>query len=117
MATVGPDVSDVLMKLEKEEHVKSLHYLVDKLPEFVSAVKVMERNVNFVVEPLSDKKSLSMHVDDMEEECGHRQNHVEHFVRITEMMHMLRRLVPMMKKVEHLALFAQDVLGEERTLD
>lgn len=117
MATVGPDVSDVLMKLEKEEHVKSLHYLVDKLPEFVSAVKVMEKNVNFLVEALSDQKSLSMLVNDMEEKIGQLHIHEEHFEAITEMMQMLPRLVPMMKKVEDLALFAQDVLGDERTFD
>ncbi|TXL65034.1 DUF1641 domain-containing protein [Cerasibacillus terrae] len=117
MSTIGPEVSNVLKELENEEKAQSLHYLVDKLPEFVSSVKVVEDKLNFIVDALSDQKSLQMIAEDTERKIEQLHIHQEHVDAMLELVHTLPSLVPVVKKMENLMLFAEDVWGDEKTFD
>lgn len=117
MATLNPEVSNVLKELEKEEQVESLQYLVKKLPEFVSSVKVLEDKLNFVVEALSDQQSLSMVVADTEQKIEQLRINEEHFEAMLELVHTLPKLVPVVKQMENIMDFAKDVWGDERTFE
>lgn len=117
MATLGPEVSNVLKGLEKEEQIESIQYLVEKLPSFVSSVKVIEDKLDFVVEALTDSKSLSMVFEDTERKIAQLRLSEEHFDAMLELVHTLPKLVPVIKQIENIMDFAKDVWGDERTFE
>ena len=117
MATLGPEVSNVLKGLEKEEQIESIQYLVEKLPSFVSSVKVIEDKLDFVVEALTDSKSLSMVFEETERKIAQLRLSEEHFDAMLELVHTLPKLVPVIKQIENIMDFAKDVWGDERTFE
>ena len=54
------EITEVLAKLESEEQLASLQYLVEKLPTFVETLKVAEDKLDFVTSSLQDERSLKM---------------------------------------------------------
>lgn len=111
------EIEDILQNLEKQEQLNSLHYLVQKLPEFVSVVQAMEAQLSFVQSVLTDKKSLS----NMAEECENRwdslhitKEHAESLIKVTQ---LLPRVVPLLEKLEETISFVQSVWQDKKSVD
>lgn len=108
---------NVLEELEQEEQIESLQYLVHKLPEFVSAIRVMEDKLTFLVDSLNDQKSLRLLVEETEEKVDNLNIHKEHLDAMVELVQMLPRFLPAIKKVEDMTLFIESVVGDEKTVN
>lgn len=110
-------LDDILQTLEKQEQIDSLHYLVQKLPEFTSTISAMEEKLAFVDAVIKDKQSLGMLGQQVEEKVGNLHLNQAHFDAMLEIAHLLPRLVPMMKKTEEVAMFVNDVLSDTSSVE
>lgn len=110
-------LDDILQALEAEEQIDSLHYLVQKLPEFTSAIRSMEDKLSFIESVMKDKQSLNTLGEAAEEKVDNLHLNQEHFDAILEIAQLLPRLVPMMKKAEDVTLFVNDVLSDTASVE
>jgi uncharacterized protein YjgD (DUF1641 family) len=111
------EIESILRDLEKQEQLNSLHYLVQKLPEFVNVVQAMEGQLSFMQSVLTDKKSLTH----LAEECENRweslhitKDHTEALLKVTQ---LLPRVVPLLEKLEETILFVQNVWQDNKSVD
>ena len=116
MTETNPDISNILKSLEQEKQVESLAYLVEKLPGLVDTMKVVEDKADFLIDALTDQKSLSLIAAETENKINDLQIDETHFDAILKMTHMLPRLVPMMEQMDNIAAFLEDVATDEKTV-
>ncbi|KON87634.1 hypothetical protein AF332_12875 [Sporosarcina globispora] len=114
--TQKPDLTNILQVLENDEQMKSLYYLLNKLPEFTSAIRSMEEKLAFIGSVMEDKQSLNTLGEALEEKVEKLQLDQEHFDAILNMVHLLPRLVPMVKRLDEIATFINDVLADKESI-
>ncbi|WP_147535619.1 hypothetical protein [Bacillus marasmi] len=111
------EIERILGELEKEEQLNSLHYLVQKLPEFVKATQAVDEQLSFIQSVLADKQSLST----LAAECESRWDslHItnEHFDSLVKITHLLPRIVPRLEKLEEAVQFVENVLHDKQSVD
>src|SRR5699024_11846622 len=66
------------LTLERPEQLASLHYLVERLPEFTETVRSVEDKLDFVQSVLSDKQSLQSMSEEAEKKIDSLQIGQEH---------------------------------------
>lgn len=116
MTETNPKFDDVLKGLEQDKQIESLAYLVEKLPDLVDTMKVVEDKADFLISSLSDQQSLSVLAEDTEKKINDLQIDETHFDAILKMTHMLPRLVPMMEQMDNIVAFLEDVATDEKTV-
>lgn len=116
MTKTNPKFDDVLKGLEQDKQVESLAYLVEKLPDLVDTMKVVEDKADFLISSLTDQQSLSVIAKDTEKKINDLQIDETHFDAILKMTHMLPRLVPMMEQMDNIVAFLEDVATDEKTV-
>jgi uncharacterized protein YjgD (DUF1641 family) len=110
-------LEDILQELEAEKQMESLHYLVQKLPEFTTAIRSLEDKLAFVDGVINDKQSLDALGAEVEEKVGNLHLNQEHFDAMLEIAHLLPRMVPIMKKAEDITLFVNDILADTDSVE
>ncbi len=116
MTDTSPEINNILKSLEQKEQVESLAYLVEKLPDLVDKMKIVEDKADFLVSSLTDQQSLSVLAEETENKIKDLQIDETHFDAILKMTHMLPRLVPMMEQMDNIAAFVEDVASDEKTI-
>lgn len=111
------NLDHLLRELENEEQIESLYYLVNRLPEFTSAIRSMEDKLAFVASVMEDKQSLRTISQEMEEKVEKLHLNKEHFDAMLQMVHLLPRLVPMMQKLDEVTTFINDVVTDKDSME
>lgn len=107
----------IIETLEKPEQLESLHYLVEKLPEFTETVQSVEDKLDFVLSVLNDKQSLQSMSNETEQKVSQLHLGQEHLEAIVEMAQMLPKIVPLVKKAEEVSAFASDFLTDTDSVE
>lgn len=112
-----PKLEDILQDLEEQEQMDSLHYLVQKLPEFTDTMRSIDDKLSFVKGVLNDQQSMKAVGREVDEKIDNLHLNQEHFDAMLEIAQLLPRLVPMMKKMEEVTLFVNDVLSDTTSVE
>lgn len=107
----------ILESFEQPEQLESLHYLVEKLPEFTQTIRAMEDKVVFVESVLNDKQSLESMSNEVEQKVNSLHLGQEHLEAVLEIAQLLPQIVPMIKKTEELSTFVSDLLEDTSSVD
>ncbi len=110
------NLEDVIQKLNKEEQIQSVEYLIENLPEYVESLKVIEEKVAFAVEALQDSETLEFITGNLEGKVRDLRIGDEHFEALIELTHMLPKLVPLIHTLDDLKDFALSVWNDEETV-
>ena len=116
MSDNNPEITKALKGLEQAEQIESLTYLIDKLPDLVNTIKIVEDKTDFLINILNDHQSLSIIANDTEEKIKNLQIDSTHFDALLKMTHMLPRIMPIMEQVENITDFLEDVFNDEQTV-
>lgn len=111
------EMERIIQELEKQEQLNSLHYLVQKLPDFVNAIQAMEGKLSFIQSVLEDKISTQNIVEDFENRWNSLHITSEHADSLIKMVQILPRLVPLLEKMEEMILFAQNVWQDKQSVE
>lgn len=111
------NMDDIIKELEKEEQMDSLYYLVQKLPEFTEKIRFAEDKLDFLESVMNDKQSITSLGQEVEEKVGKLHLTQEHLDALVEIIHLLPRLVPMLKKLEEVTLFINDFLSDSKSVE
>lgn len=115
--TEKKEIAEVLAKLESEEQLASLQYLVEKLPTFVDSLKVAEDKLAFVTASMQDDRSLKMIAAETEEKIERLHIDESHINAMMDLVQLLPRLAPIVQQLDNVMSFAQSVWGDKRTVD
>ncbi|MBS4190302.1 hypothetical protein KHA94_08805 [Bacillus sp. FJAT-49705] len=110
-------LENILRELENKEQMDSLYYLVQKLPDFTSRIQAMDDKLEFIESIIGDKQSLSTLSQEVEEKVEKLHINQEHFAALLEIVHLLPRLVSLMKKTEEISLFINDFLKDTTSVE
>ncbi|MDM8102263.1 MULTISPECIES: hypothetical protein [Oceanobacillus] len=110
-------MDDVIQELEKKEQVDALYYLVQKLPDFVSRVQKLDDKLDFIENVIEDKQSLSTISNEIEEKIENLHINQEHLTSLLELMHLLPKLVPLLKKADEVSQFVNDFLNDTASVE
>ena len=110
-------LESIIETLERPEQLESLHYLVEKLPEFTETVRSVEDKLDFVQSVLNDKQSLQSMSEEAEKKIDSLQIGQEHLDAMIEMAQMMPKIVPMVKKAEEVFTFVTDVLSDTESVE
>lgn len=111
------DMEKILQELEKEEQLNSLHYLVQKLPEFVKATQAIEGQLSFIQSVLKDKQSLSTIATECERQWESWHITSEHVESLLKLTHSLPKIAAMLEKLEEAILFVENVFHDKKSVD
>lgn len=117
MTTNERKLENILSALEREEQLDSLHYLVEKLPEFTQKIRSVEDKVDFIESVINDKQSMESLGDEVDQKINSLRLGQEHFDAMLEMAHLLPKLVPMVKKAEEVSTFVTDVMTDTASVE
>ncbi len=110
-------LESIIETLERPEQLESLHYLVEKLPEFTETVRSMEDKLDFVQSVLNDKQSLQSISDEAEQKLDTLDIGQEHLDAMIEMAQMMPKIVPMVKKAEEISTFVTDLFSDTDSVE
>lgn len=114
---VGPTTdSQIQAILENTEHVQSLLYLLNKLPELTAAVQLLEEKTAFVRHVLHDKQSLEAIIGEAEAKLESFHLSREHADAMIAFAQKLPALAESLEKVEEWALFVKQVINDGQSL-
>lgn len=111
------DFAEVIAKLENEEQMASLQYLVEKLPTFVASMQVVEDKMAFVMSSLQDERSLRVMADEAEAKIDSLHINETHMNAMMDLVQLLPRLAPVVQQLDNVMSFAESVWGDKRTVD
>jgi uncharacterized protein YjgD (DUF1641 family) len=111
------EMESIIQELEKQEQLNSLHYLVQKLPDFVKAIQAMEGQLSFIRSTLEDRSSLKNIVEDCENSWKSLHLSNEHAESLIKLVKLLPRLVPLLEKLEEMMLFVQNVWQDKQSVE
>lgn len=107
----------VIQELENQKQIDSLYYLVQKLPDFVSRIQVIDDKLDFIESVIEDKQSLSAISNEIEEKIENLHINEEHFTALLELVHLLPKLVPLLKRADEIFEFANDFLTDKASVE
>lgn len=106
----------VLEQLEQQDQLESIHYLVQKLPELVTAIQSLENQIAFVTNVVQDRESLQRIANEAErkiEQLSITKEHIEAMVAIVQMLPTITRLL---QKIEDIVLFIENVVTDDESI-
>lgn len=108
--------SQVQAILENTEHIQSLLYLLNKLPELTAAVQLLEEKAAFVQHVLNDKQSLGAIIGEAEAKLESFHLTREHADAMIALAQKLPVLVESLENVEEWVLFVKQVVNDRQSL-
>lgn len=110
-------IEHILESFERPEQLESLHYLVQKLPEFTQTIQAVEEKMAFVESVLNDKQSLESISNEVEQKVNSLHLGPEHLEAVLEVAQLLPQIVPMVKKVEEVSTFMTDLVSDTSSVE
>ncbi|GAA0593185.1 hypothetical protein GCM10009001_06640 [Virgibacillus siamensis] len=110
-------LEDILRELKEREQLDSLHYLVQKLPEFTHTIRSIDDKLSFVNDVINDQQSMNTVGREVDEKIDKLHLNQEHFDALLEMVQLMPSLVPMMKKLDDVTLFVNEFLSDTTSVE
>lgn len=111
------NMDQLKVDLEQKEQMEALHYLVQKLPDFTKRIQDLDDKLSFAESVFHDKQSMELLGDEFEEKVDQLNLSKEHFDAVLEMMHMLPKLMPLIKQLEEITAFVTDAATDPESVD